>query len=86
MGWISLERKCWKYRREGFSKKQEGWGTSLVVRGLRQCAAYAGALGLIPGQRTRPCILQLKFPHARRKMEDPTIWSSQINKLIKINF
>ena len=38
----------------------ESVGTSLVVQWLRLCAPNAGGLGLIPGQRTRSHMLQLR--------------------------
>ena len=34
--------------------------TSLVVQWLRLCAPTAGGLGLVPGQRTRPHMSQLR--------------------------
>ena len=44
-------------------------GTSLVVQGLGLLAPDAGGLGSIPGQGTRPHMLQLEIPHAA-KTED----------------
>ena len=50
-------------------------GTSLVVQWPRLCAPTAAGPGLIPGQGTRSCTLQLKVLHDAK-----TIWCSQINK------
>ena len=48
-------------------------GTSLVVQWLRQHAPNAGGPGVIPGQRTRSHMPQLKIPCAATKT-----WHSQI--------
>ena len=48
---------------------------SLVVQWLRLHTHNAGGAGLIPGQETRPYILELKTPHAATKTR-----YSQINK------
>ena len=55
---------------------KDGVGASLVVQWWRLCAPNAGSLGLIPGHRTRSCMLRLKIPHATMKIlhtgnEDP---------------
>ena len=50
-------------------------GTSLVVQWPRLHAPNAAGPGLIPGQGTRSCMLQLKILHDAKK-----IWCSQINK------
>ena len=42
-------------------------GTSLVVQQLGCCCSNAGGLGSIPGQGTRPHMLQLKILHATTK-------------------
>ena len=42
-------------------------GISLVVQCLRLRAPDAGGLGLIPGQGTRACILQLRPGMAQKK-------------------
>ena len=47
---------------------QQG-GTSLVVQWLRLCAPNAWGLGLIPGQGTRPHMLQLRIPRATTKTQ-----------------
>ena len=39
-------------------------GTSLEVHWLRLCAPSARGLGSVPGQGTKSCMLQLRFPHA----------------------
>ena len=52
--------------------KAENLGTSLVVQYLRLHAPNAGGLGLIPGQGTRCCMLQLEIPHATTKIENST--------------
>ena len=41
--------------------KNKWIGTSLVVQWLRFCASNAGSLGLIPSQRIRPRLPQLKI-------------------------
>ena len=51
-------------------------GASLVVQWLRLCAPNAESLGVISGHGTRPCMLQIKIPHAKMKIlhagnEDP---------------
>ena len=43
------------------------WGTALAVQWLRLCTPNAGGQGLIPGQGTRPHMLQLKSLHATTK-------------------
>ena len=43
-----------------FTIKEGKSGTSLVVQWLRLYAPNAGGMGLIPGQRTRADILQLR--------------------------
>ena len=45
-----------------------------MVQWLRLHTFNAGGKGLIPGQRTRSCVPQLKIPHAASKT-----WHSQIN-------
>ena len=52
--------------------------TSLEVQWLRLCTPNAGGPGLIPGQRTRSHMpqlrvptLQVKIPHVAMKIEDP---------------
>ena len=62
----SLERgsaleQMWAPRlpRSGPVKFMEEW-TSLVVQWLRLCTPNAGGWGSIPGQRTRPHMLQLR--------------------------
>ena len=45
--------------------------TSPVAQWLRLCTPSAGGQGLIPGQGTRSCVLQLKILHASKKMEGP---------------
>ena len=57
---------------------EKPYETSLVVQQLRFSTSNAGDLGLVPGQGSRPCMLQLKIlhaatkiPHAEMKMEDP---------------
>ena len=44
-----------------FVKKWAIWGTSLAVQWLRLCTPSSGGPGLIPGQGTRPHMLQLKI-------------------------
>ena len=58
--------------------KEEKRGTSVIVQWLRLHAPNAGAPGLIPGQGTRSCMLQLKNLCATIKT-----WCSQINKQFK---
>ena len=56
---VSESNKVFKYK----------WiGTSLAVQWLRLCASNAGGLGLIPSQRIRSCVPQLKILHATMKM------------------
>ena len=55
-------------------------GTFLMVRWLRLCAPNARGVGLIPGQRTRSRMLQLKILHAATKT-----LSSQIKNECKNN-
>ena len=50
-----------------FVKKWAIWGNSLAVQWLRLCTPSSGGPGLIPGQGTRPHLLQLKIPHAAAK-------------------
>ena len=50
-----------------FVKKWAIWGNSLAVQWLRLCTPSSGGPGLIPGQGTRPHLLQLKIPHAATK-------------------
>ena len=50
-------------------------GSSLMVQWLRLHASIAGDLGLIPSQRTRSHMLQLKRSH----MLCPRTWHNQIN-------
>ena len=47
--------------------KTEVYGTSLVVQWVRLQTPKAGALGLILGQGTRFCLLQLKILQAASK-------------------
>ena len=58
-----------------FLIKKSYVGASLVVQWLRLRAPNAGGLGLIPDQRTRSHMQQLKIPCAAIKTQ-----SSQINK------
>ena len=51
----------------GFNVKEHKRGTSLVVQWLRLHTPNAGALSLIPGQRTRSHILQLRLGTAGKK-------------------
>ena len=51
-------------------QKVKKLGSSLVVQWLRFHAINAGSPGSIPGQRTRPLMLQLKILHAARKTKD----------------
>ena len=53
-------------------------GISLVVQWLRLHAPNAGVLGLMPGQRTRYHMLQLKIPKATAKTQH-----NQINFFFK---
>ena len=46
-------------------------GISLVVQWLRLQGPTAGGPGSIPGQGTRPQMLQLKIPRATTETEDP---------------
>ena len=65
-------------RREwGFNVKQHKRGTSPVVQWLRRHTPNAGALSLIPGQRTRSHILQLRLGTAKKekKKHKGTNWS-----------
>ena len=48
----------------GSSQSKTCLGTSLVFQWLRLRDPNAGGLGLVPGQGTRSCMLQLKIPHA----------------------
>ena len=43
-------------------------GTALVAQWIRLCAPNAGGLGLIPGQRTRSYLLQLRAPMPQLKI------------------
>ena len=56
-------------------KDNKSLGTSLVVQWLRIRTLSAKGLGSIPGQGTRPHMLQLKILCSTTKT-----WSSQINK------
>ena len=61
-------------------------GISLVVRWLRLQGPNAGGPGSIPGQGTRPHVLQLKTPQATVETDDPKCHNSDLmqpNKLIK---
>ena len=58
-------------------------GTSLVVRWLRLQAPNAGALGLIPGQRTRSHMLKLKIPCA--KINNQLIKKKKKKKKVELN-
>ena len=45
--------------------KNKGTGTFLAVQGLKLCAPSSGGLGLVPGEGTRPCMLQLRSSTAK---------------------
>ena len=53
---------------------------------LRLCAPNTGGLGLIPGQRTRSHMPQLKILHAAAKIQDPPQLRLGITKSIHIFF
>ena len=69
------------YQDTAQSVKNLSSGTSLVVQRLRLPSPNAGGLGSIPGQGTRPHMLQLKILHATGKTEDSPY--SPINKNLK---
>ena len=64
--------------------KRTSVGPSLVVQWLRLWTPNAGALGSIPGQGTRPHMLQLNIPYAASRQKilcaTPKTQLSQINK------
>ena len=58
--WIRQLRSGWHFSKMIGCPEERGWGTSLVVPGLRLCAPKSGGPYLIPGQGTRSHMLQLR--------------------------
>ena len=79
-----------KKRRKKEKKERKKERTSQVVQWLRLHAPNAAGLGLIPGQGTRSCMLQLRVHMPQLKIPNATTkkilhattktWHSQINK------
>ena len=56
----------WEGSKEGWEGSKEGWeGTSLVDQWLRLHVPKARGQGPIPGQGTRPYMLQLRLSTAK---------------------